>query len=79
MEDENVIFRRKDGTGFVDNGSILSCIMHWDEFGAYIGQEQLNCLGGPDEPPTLFFKAQGNQAGELGLTQEQMDNAITEV
>ena len=72
-----IIYRLSSG-GFMDNGEILSCVMYWDEFGAYLGQEQLNCLGGPEEPLTIFFKATGNQAGEFGLTQAEMETAIEE-
>lgn len=69
------IYKRSDGT-FVDDGCVLSRIMYWDEYGAYLGQEQLNCLDDdPDSPPTIFLHAQGNDAGRLGLTQDEMDRA----
>ena len=69
------IYKKKDNT-FIDDGSLLSCIMHFDEMGVYIGQEQLNVIGDVDEPPTLFFKARGNEAGWLSLSEEEMKEAI---
>ncbi|WP_234053644.1 MULTISPECIES: hypothetical protein [unclassified Xanthobacter] len=69
---ERTIYRLPDGA-FRDDGSLLSCIMYWDECGAYVGQEQMNVID--DAPPVFFFKATGNQAGEYGLTREEMEGA----
>lgn len=67
----------KTSTGFVQDYGPLSHRMVWDQYGAYLGQYQMNLMDDhPDAPPELFFRAQGNQAGEFGLTQEEMDNAV---
>ena len=76
MTDEYVIYRAEDGS-FFDNGSLLGCICYWDKFGAYLGQEQMNVTDdSPGAPDTFFFPASGNQAGEYGLTEEKMQNAV---
>ena len=69
---ERKIFRTNDG--FMDNGSILGCVMFWDKHGTYLGQEQMNCS---DEGPSiLFFKAQGNEEPvKYALTQSEMESA----
>lgn len=74
--EERKIF--KNGSGYTDRGSLLACTMYWDEFGTYIGQEQMNCMDDdPDVPPVLFFKAQGNEEPvKYALTKEQMETAI---
>lgn len=66
------IRKRKDGS-FIDY-SMMSCTMFWDEHGAYLGQEQPNMLD--DETATIWLPATGNEAGQFGLTQEEMNNAI---
>lgn len=66
-------------TGFTDNGSLLSCCMFWDEFGTYLGQEQLNVID-PEGPPTFFYKAQGNEEPvKFSLSAEEMANALTSI
>lgn len=67
---------KKTTSGFEQDYGVLSHRMVWDEYGAYLGQWQMNCLDDdPDSPWEIFLTAQGNQAGEFGLTQEEMDNA----
>lgn len=65
----------KTDNGYTDNGSPLGCTMFWDEYGTYLGQEQINCFD--DGPPILFFKAVGNEEPvKYALTEEEMKSAI---
>ena len=68
----------KTPSGFEDlEGSLLSCVLHLDKDGIYIGQEQLNCLDNhPDALPTLFLKPQGDESEWMSLTKEEMDRTF---
>lgn len=65
---------RLSGGGFSRMGAMHE--MFYDEFGAYLGQEQDNAEGGRDDPPTVFYRADKNEAGQFGLTIEDMENAV---
>ena len=67
----------KTAEGFMDTGSVLGCIMYWDKFGTYIGQEQMNCMDDdPEAPAAPFFHARGNEESVMyALTPEEMANA----
>jgi len=75
MDEPDIV---KTPTGYEQDFGALSHRMVWDEYGAYMGQWQMNCMDDhPDAPPEIFLHAQGNEAGRLGLTQEEMEAAIT--
>ena len=72
MSEQRKILRLTGG-GFIENGLMWSS--YWDEHGAYLGQEQENASGDRGEPPVLIFRARGNEAGQFGLSREEMETA----